>query len=48
MEDSGLKSELKNNSESSESTPSTQETEIDALRVEIDDQEKIEQAEEFK
>lgn len=48
MEDSGLKSELKNNSESSESTPSTQETDIDALRVEIDDQEKIDQAEEFK
>jgi len=48
MEDSGLKPELKNNSESSESTPSIQETDIDTLRVEIDDQEKIDQAEEFK
>ena len=48
MEDSGLKSVLKNNNESSESTPSTQKTDIDALRAEIDDQEKIEQAEEFK
>ena len=48
MEDSSTKSDSKELNDSQESIPSTQETDVEELKMEIDDPEKIEQAEEYK